>query len=279
MARGPASSDDRFSIHRLRDILLHDDREEVERLRQEFEDPELLKERVLPLIQAELELMKEQFPQQYAQTVEKIIIEKFKTSQQEILDVIYPVMGRMIRKYIRLQLQQLREGIEEQVRRQLTTGLLGRLRYALFGLSKKEKAAILESQSQPAVEEIYVVEQYSGLLIGSASYQNRIDMELIAGMLTAIKSFIQDAFQRGDEELECIEYGDFMLVMENYHSYYIVAVLSGGATAEDIQRLRGKIRTFAETDLVKCLNAPTEAVNMRIREALLKQFFTKSKQP
>ena len=273
MTQGKPNMEERFLLNRLRDILLKEDREDLSSFRKELEEPERLKKHVEPLIQEELEAFKNNFPNEYRQVVEKIISNKLKTSQKEMLDVIYPVLGRMIRKYIQLQFQQFRESIERQVRAQLTTGILGRIRYALFGLSKKEKAAIILAENQPIVEEIYVIEQHSGILIGSASRGGIIDIEMIAGMLTAIKAFVQDAFQKESEELELIKYETYSLVIQNHYSYYIATAISGPITSEANQNIRDLIAHFAETELLACLNQDEKAKNKVIKQKLEAHFF------
>jgi hypothetical protein len=44
-----------------------------------------------------------------------MIEQKLRDSQQAILDVIYPALGKMITKFMQLQFQELKEGIDEKV--------------------------------------------------------------------------------------------------------------------------------------------------------------------
>lgn len=49
----------------------------------------------------------------------------------------------------------------------------------------------------------------SGLLIGSYSRGNIADKDMISGMLTAIKSFVEDAFSKEGQDLEDIKFENF----------------------------------------------------------------------
>ncbi|MCB0643999.1 MAG: hypothetical protein KDC44_20275 [Phaeodactylibacter sp.] len=265
--------DEQELFERLQTILLQEDRKAIEELRRDLDEVERLRKRVEPLIEAELTEFKQAFPNEYRAAVEKIITQKLKTSQKEMLDVIYPVLGRMIRKYIQLQFQQFREGIEQQIRKQLSTGLLGRMRYTLFGLSKKEKAALILSQHPSAIEELYVVEQHSGILIGSASRGTIVDVEMIAGMLTAIKAFVQDAFQQGEQEIELIQYETYSLIIQNHFSYYVAAAVGGPLSTDQNREIRQKIAFFAEHELPACLNQAPMDQNRLIKQKLETFFF------
>ena len=54
------------------------------------------------------------------------------------------------------------------------------------------------------------------------------DSDLISGMLTAIRDFVQDAFGRGEAgQLEEIDYGDLRILIEAGKYTYIAAVVEG----------------------------------------------------
>jgi len=50
---------------------------------------------------------------------------------------------------------------------------------------------------------------------------------MLAGMLTAIKSFVEDAFMSEEQNLETINYELYTLHIQNFYNYYITAVISG----------------------------------------------------
>jgi hypothetical protein len=261
-------------LEQLRDILLREDRTRLEELQIQLNDPKQLNQRVAPLIERELVILKEHFPDAYFKVVDNMIQARLKTSQKEILDNAYPVMGKMIRKYVQLQFDQLREEINDRIYETFNTGILGRIKYALFGFSNREKEWMLAQSKMAQVEEVFVVEQHSGILLGSASSQETIDRDLVAGMLTAIKSFVEDAFKQGGTDLECIQYGNYAIHVYNYFTCYLAVVVIGTLTREEKEFLDQRTRQFAEKSLLSILRNVTGNKNLAIRQKLEKVYFT-----
>ena len=213
-------------LNQLREILLKEDRIAFEQLQVALDDPIWLSERVSPIIEERMKFLKETFPKEFQGIVDEIIEKKIKASQEEILDVIYPVVGKMIKKYIAHQIQMLKDTVDETIRNTFSKkGILWRLRSVFFGI--KDSDSVLYDLKDHKIEEIYVIQRDSGLLFGSASTQNTIDKDAIAGMLTAIKSFVEDAFKRDSEDLEMIQYGTYKILLQNFYSYYIALAISG----------------------------------------------------
>jgi hypothetical protein len=74
---------------------------------------------------------------------------------------------------------------------------------------------------------------------------------MIAGMLTAIKSFVEDAFQRDREALELIEYGTYKIIIQNFHTYYLATAVSGTLTIHDRNEIATQLLNFGEIHLKK----------------------------
>ena len=248
MDRTEIRLEDELLMKKLKEILLREDRVALQELQESIEDPFLLSEKVLPIIEQRLDFFKQHFPKEFKVAVEQIVDKKLAESQDEILNVIYPVLGKMIRKYITHQFQMLRDNIDQQVRSAFSTkGLLGRIRAAIFGIDNTD--VILSNLDQLIIEEVYVIQRDSGLLMGAASAQETVDRDVIAGMLTAIKSFVEDAFKREREDLEMIEYGNYKIFIQNFHSYYVAVALSGSLSTADRDELSSRLLDFAEKEL------------------------------
>ena len=102
-------------MSQLREILLKEDRSTLTELQEILNNKSLLSGRVNPIIEEHLDFLKHNFPKEYAKIVDRLIEQKLKDSQQQILDIVYPVMGKMIMKFVNLQMQQLKEGIDAQI--------------------------------------------------------------------------------------------------------------------------------------------------------------------
>ena len=258
-------------LEQLRKILLRDERKARQEIEHLLDDPSLLSEKVKPIIADELELLKAQFPATYEKVVRKIIEEELKGSQEEILNVIYPVLGKMIRKYISHQIQQLKDKIDAQIRYAFSKeGFWRQFKARLLGIKASDQ--VIKDLQLYTVEELYVIQRHSGLLMGAASRQKTIDQDVIAGMLTAIKAFVEDAFKREKEELELIEYGNYQILLQNYYSYYIATAVSGAFSSSEKEALSDRLLQFAEEELGDH-QALDESNFEYISQALAQRFF------
>ena len=91
-------------------------------------------------------------------------------------------------------------------------------------------------------------------------------------MLTAIKSFVEDAFKREREDLEMIQYGTYKILLQNFYSYYIAIAVSGSLSSTEREDLANNILDFAETNLTKLPEDPEEAIYKKLSKSLAEVF-------
>jgi hypothetical protein len=258
-------------MSQLREILLKEDRSTLMELQQIINDKSLLSGKVNPIIEEHMTFLRHNFPKEYSSIVNKIIEQKLKDSQQEILDVVYPVMGKMINKYINLQFQQLKESIDARINFIFSRqGMVRHLRNRIFGIDSAD--LMLASLDVPILEEIFVVQKDTGLMLGSAALYPSVNRDVVAGMLTAIKSFVEDAFERENEDLEMIQYGTYRILIQTYPFYYFAIALSGSVSSVESERLRGQVLDFIEkTDSLR-IDDINEDVQNKISQELEEHF-------
>lgn len=109
MPTPPNAQNEAQSIELLKQILLREDRSEVEQLKAILNNPDQLSEKISPIMEKHLADMRQNFPVEYNSMVERIVTKKLENSQEELLNTISPVMGQMIRKYVQHQFQLLKE--------------------------------------------------------------------------------------------------------------------------------------------------------------------------
>ncbi len=242
------NNNDLFLMRQLQDILLKEDRTELDQLRSTIDDPEKLSQKVTPIIEARIDFLKKNFPKEFRVVVDDIVDKRIKSSQHELMDALYPVMGQMIKKYINFQFQVLKESIEESVKQALDTKTIWwKIKANVFGIKQQE--VILQNLDRPTVEEVCLIQRDSGLLMGAASLSPAVDKDVIAGMLTAIKAFVEDAFQRENEELEMIQYGTYKILLYNFHTYYVSVAMSGSVSSEEKEKINDELQHFALNEL------------------------------
>ena len=234
----------------------------------------LLSEKVSPIIEERMTFFKENFPKEFQVTVDKMIEKKLKASQEEILDLIYPVMGQMIKKYVNHQIQMVKDTIDDSIKNTFSgQGFLWRLKNSLFGIKVSDQ--VIHELKNFNIEEIYLIQRNSGLLFGSASTENTLDQDVIAGMLTAIKSFVEDAFKREREDLEMIQYGTYKILLQNFYTYYIAIAISGTMSSSEREDLGNELLSFATKNLKILPTEPDEETFKEISTALNESFIKK----
>ena len=108
---------------------------------------------------------------------------------------------------------------------------LGNLRKKL-GISDREHNLMLTFFPKPDkpvtttdVQELFLILQ-DGRLLAHAGKMGG-DKELVAGMLSAIRGFVEEGLQGGSKELDAVKYGDYTLVMESEGKVVLAALVLG----------------------------------------------------
>jgi len=258
-------------MQQLKSILLKQDRNEIDSIKKTLYNQEELEKEVNPIVEERINYLKEHFPEEFGVQLNKAIEEKIESSKDQLLAIISPVLGQMMRKYINYQFQMLKDGIDSQVKSTFSTkAIIGQLKSRLFGIRSSDM--VLSDYDKPTIEEIYVIQADSGLLIGSYSRQETVDKDMIAGMLTAIKSFVQDAFNRTEDELDLIEYGNYKILIQSFHAYYIAVALTGSLSAKEKDELSEHLMKFAASSMDVNLNLITSKLNKEVSGELETHF-------
>ena len=264
-------------LYILRDILLEDDRDDRNDLRGKVEDLDLLlndskqlKEKVDPILEDQIVYLKNHFPQLFGQSITDSIRFQIKNSQNEVVEALYPVIGKLIRRYISREIEVLSEKIDNQVNAAFSWESWVRRIKAWFGIAKQGEL-ILQTAMEAEIKQIFVIEQGSGVLVGNFSKEQNVDEEMVAGMLTAIKAFVNDAISENTEDLESIEYDAHKILIRDFHNFYIAVVAHGVINASFKQRLDELTLEFYEKVLKRTQPKGSNAGNMVSRE--LEEYF------
>lgn len=245
--------DKRFEL--LKELLLEEDREKFS-------------SKVQPLVDEKIEDLRINFPEYFGGTITETIKYQIKHSQEEVIEALYPIIGKLIKKSIIAEITKLNEKINATIKK--TFSLEERLR-RLFKKKKSNSELVLQAVFKPIIEEVFVIEKESGLLKGSFSTNNIADKDMISGMLTAIKSFSEEAFFKGEQNLEDIKFETFRIAIYSFKSIYISVVISGAYDSFFTEKLSESVSDFAITilnnrDLLKS----EEELNALIQKFIIK---------
>lgn len=266
------NQDDKLDL--LRTLLLTDDRilaesisNKVSILEETIKKREKLSEKVSPIIKEELESFALNIPKQLGPVITETLKIQIAESKDEVVEALYPIMGKMIKKYISNEIKMLSESIDKTTTDVFTGKAIKRKIKALFS-GVKENDLIISELANAEVEQIFVIEKGSGILLGSYQTKETVDEEMISGMLTAIKGFVEDAFKEKQHDLQSIEYDLYEIHLHSFHKYYIASAISGTFT----ERLENELENF-NFNISEDINKQNILHNRAALESLLLERF------
>lgn len=264
------NENDKLNI--LKDILLTDDREYAETISKRIEALEKLLHtrselgsKVDPIIDHKLNEFIDEIPKTLGPTITKTLKAEIKNSKEQVVEALYPIMGKMIKKYVWQEIKLLSERVSNQVENSFSFQAWKR-RFKSWFTGVKEHDLILSELGNATVEQVFIIEKNSGILLGNYSKTETIDKEMFSGMLTAIKSFVEDAFQQKGQNLELIEYELYHIHIQSFVSYYVAVVVSGQYTTPIKNKLQDIIFNFSENFLSLMVNNPDITQNDIVNE-------------
>jgi hypothetical protein len=281
------SEKDRLEI--LKEILFTDDREDIDRISERIEllekaynDREKFSSRVDPIVEDQIAEFTRNMPHTLGPTITATLKKEIQNHKDEVVDALYPVLGKMVKKYVAQEIKVLSEKIDNQL--SFITTWKRKFR-AFFGGSK-EKELLLNDLASEKIEQVMLIERGSGLLKASFSRTKTIDEELVSGMLTAIKTFVEDAFNQKNQDLELIEYELYNIHIQSFVNYYVAVVISGNYGLKTKNRVQDIIfnfyRNFMEMNLdliytSRHLENPVDTMSSELVDKKLAEYFGNAK--
>jgi outer membrane protein OmpA-like peptidoglycan-associated protein len=163
----------------------------------------------------------------------KAIKAQIELERDAMVDALYPVIGNTISKYMVEVVQDINNKVENTLRPE---GIKRKIRAKIRGVSEAE--LIFQESVGYQVQAVFLIDKDSGVVIQEVQPgEHHLNSDMIAGMLTAIRSFANDCIASGSE-LDTIDYGDWQIPIEVAGYCYLAVVLKG----EPTKSFRTKIR-------------------------------------
>jgi len=270
------NQEDKLKI--LKDILLTDEREytssidkKIKALEETVNKRTKLSQKVDPIIENKLTEFVAEIPQTLGPSITKALKMEIQNSKDAVVEALYPVMGRMIKKYIQNEIKLLSERINSGLNNTFSFKRIKR-KFKAQASGVSEADLILQEQLNPRLEQFMVIEKGSGILISKYSKTNAIEEEMVAGMLTAIKSFVEDAFKKNNQDLELIEYETYSIHIQNFSSYYVAVVISGIFNVNHKNVLEDKLLDFAQNIINENDLNNTKSLTKKLKEYFANEY-------
>ena len=188
-------------------------------------------------IKEQIRLDKESIAQALAPEMGRAITAQIQLERDSMVDALYPVIGSTISKYMAEAIKTINEKVSNTLSFE---GVQRKIRSQVQGVSEAE--LILRESMPFTVQGVFLIHKASGLVISEAqnSGDYQLESEMVAGMLTAISSFVNDCIVKPGQisELNQIEYGASKIMLEVAGYCYVAAVIKGEPSPEFIQKMR-----------------------------------------
>lgn len=234
----------------LREILLTQDRKHLESLRGELESLRTQSEsadRVValiePLLTGALAERARTNPEEFAEAIRPAVaaaLQKQVHEQREsIIIALTPIIGSTIQRALAQALQTLARQVDSRMQQAFTFGRVWERARARVGGVDEGEAALREALPW-RTELVFVIHSDSGLVMAEQSTDVGLqDSDLVAALLTAIRSFARESFQgEAGDALHEIKYGDQMILLEEGQYAYLAMVGRGIPPADIFHAMR-----------------------------------------
>jgi outer membrane protein OmpA-like peptidoglycan-associated protein len=231
-------------LNELRNILFPE-RAELDSLQEKLNNPEVLAESVSKILPQAVRMRAgrdEDLTQAMSGTVEKALRASVRRNPRPLADAIFPIIGPAIRKAISTAIAGLIQSFNQTLEHSLSLRGL-KWRWEAIRTGKPFAEVVLLHSLLYRVEQVFLIQRESGLLLQHVSVTTAQSPELISSMLTAIQDFVRDSFHVEEvETLETMQVGELSVWVEQGPFAILAAVIRGNAP----QDLRATLQATLE---------------------------------
>lgn len=193
-----------------------DQKQEIAQLKAEWNDPEHLAPRVSQILpDAISQRATEDY--QLTEAMMPFVVESIKVSAkrnpEHISDAIFPILGPAIRKAVAQAIANLTQTINQTLQHSFSSRGL-KWRWEAFATGKSFAEVVLYHSLVYRVEQVLLIHRPTGLVLSHVlgDAVKAQEPELISGMLTAIRDFIQDSYGASEEADAEFNYDDLRVL-------------------------------------------------------------------
>ena len=185
-----------------------------------------------PLLTGVLAEQARTHPRELAEAIRPAIVlglqQQLQEERESIIAVLTPIIGRTVQQPIAEALEALARQIDARMQKVVNVGTLWRrLQNRWRGVD--ESVALMRESLPWQPRHAFFIHNDTGLVMAQRDAGDAIqDPDLVAALLTAIRSFARESFH-GDQEdsLQEIQYGDSLILLEEGQHGYLALVGQG----------------------------------------------------
>ncbi|MEH2258283.1 OmpA family protein [Nostoc sp.] len=225
---------------------------------------------VIPLaISQQIIIAPEEVSDAIAPAMGRAIKKQIEIEQNIVVDALYPIIGSTIAKYMAETIRAINRQVEETLS---VEGIKRKIRAKLQGVSEAE--LILKEALPFTIQAIFLIHKASGLVISNIQHSDaeQLEAEMVAGMLTAIRSFANDCINQSGSitELDAIEYGTSKIILEVAGYCYVAIVVRGEPSKNFIGKMRQVFSTIIKKygDLIEKYDGDPDLIPIEVHTLL-----------
>ncbi|MDX2455483.1 OmpA family protein [Desulfosarcina sp.] len=228
-------------MEELRNLILGPADQRLERIQYQLDDPDPRARDISRVLSHAVSLgasRDSQLAHALQPLTAKAIRDSIQRDRQVFVDVLFPVMGPALRKAIATTIQGLIQNFNQILEHSIS---MKGLRWRLEALRTRRPFAevVLLHTLVYQVEQVFLIHRESGLLIEHVVNTTAVaqNPDLVSGMLTAIKDFVQDSFGAAQEDtLDTFQVGGRKVWIE-HGSYAMLALVISGNPSVHLQEM------------------------------------------
>ncbi|MEZ5925131.1 MAG: OmpA family protein [Hyphomicrobiaceae bacterium] len=246
-----ASRSEQAEVVRLKELLFREERHSLDAIRHIVEQhherigtDERLTNTVSEVLAESFKAADIRDHRELAGAVSPLVVSSIKreivNSRDEMVEALYPIMGRLVSAYVSAAMRDVMESTNQRLESGLSLRFIRLRAKSLFSGRPYRELAMLES-GNPRVRELLLIKRSSGVLVdrwlapGEPVEPAGGSGQLIGGLLSAINDFARQAFAGGKDELRSLDIGGSRLFLRS-SAAHILAVRSTGTTGRRVQR-------------------------------------------
>lgn len=193
------------------------------------------------LIDKNYETSQDKIATQMAPLIGSAIREQIKSQKDDVVDALYPVIGNMISRYVTKSLEDMIQAINTQVQNGLSLQTLKRkLKAKIQGVSESE--LLLQENANASIQALFLIHKETGIILAHSQNPDYPinDPDMIASMMTAIRSFVNEWIEQNSEhqELGEIDYSGNKIIIETSAYSYLAVIVEGAAYKTTYDKIR-----------------------------------------
>lgn len=164
--------------------------------------------------------------------------------EDDLFDLIFPIIGRLVSKKIADALRSLVNYIDEKLNSSLSISMW-RYRYISFR-TKIPLAEVILRESLPfLIDEIFLLHKKTSIVLAHVSrkLEEAADSDLVGGMLSAINDFIATSFKKKGAMLDEIQFGGSRIVIAESVYFFAALVVSGSYRIDFLEEIESLFKT------------------------------------